>query len=361
MTDEGIRSRPLPNCVLCGREGEMFYEHITDPLYEAPGSWNLKRCPNLDCGLIWLDPMPEIEDIGKAYKSCYYTHSEVVPRRSVFRTIYAAIKNGYLRAGLGYTKGVGPAWYVVLSPLALLHISGVSGVQSDVMYLRADPGAKLLDIGVGDAAMLARFAELGWDVEGIDVDQIAVDAATAKGLNVKLGDLFSQAYPDDSFDCVTMRHVQEHVPQPVELLRECRRILKPGGMLVSVVPNAESWEHRRFKDRWVALEPPRHLWLFGPKSLARLCELSGLEVVRLFSSGQAAWASWVRNMMLRPERFWAGWAPRKLGGLLWHVALRTRMWVDRWSGQEIVLMAQKPIFSSQKGGRAEVPKADGCQ
>lgn len=349
MTDEGIRSRPFPNCVLCGSEGEMLYECVTDPLYGAPGSWNLKRCPNSNCGLIWLDPMPEAEDLGKAYKCCYYTHSDVVPKRSVFRSIYAAVKKGYLRARLGYTKGVGPAWYAVLSPLAWLHMSGLSGVQSEVMYLRANPGGKLLDIGAGDGAMLAQFVQLGWNAEGLDVDETSVEVASAKGLNVKHGDVFSQGYADDSFDCVTMRHVQEHIPEPVELLRECRRILKPGGTLVSVVPNAASWEHKRFKDHWVALEPPRHLWLFNPVSLAKVCDLSGLEVVRLFSSGQAAWASWIRNMMLRPERFWAGWAPRKVGGLAWHVALRIRMWFDRWAGQEIVVIARKPLLAVQTG------------
>lgn len=339
MTDDGIRSRPFPNCVLCGLEGETLYAGLTDPLYDAPGVWNLKRCP--ECGLIWLDPMPRAEDLGKAYRACYYTHSDVGRRRRRFAGLYEAIENGYLRSRLGYSKGVGPAWWGVLSPLARLYVSGRSCVESSAMYLRAHPGGKLLEIGFGDGSMLARLRDLGWDVEGLDVDSVCVDAARERGLTVRQGDLAGQDYPDESFDCVIMRHVQEHVPEPLEFLRECRRILKSGGTLVSVMPNAASWEHRRFGSEWVALEPPRHLFLFGPESLKRAAVMSGFSINRLFSNANTAWASWIRNVMLRPERFWAKWAPRKIGALRWHFALRARMIFDRWAGQEIVVIARK--------------------
>lgn len=341
MTDRAIGSRAMPDCCLCGSRGEVLYEALIDPLYDAPGVWTLKRCPNRDCGLIWLDPMPESHDLGKAYQGGYYTHAEAASGAGGFQKLYNVVNNGYLRSRLGYTKGVGPAWYRLFWPLAALHISGIPGVEWSVMYLPANPGGKLLDIGFGDGALMWRFAELGWDVEGLDVDSVCVEAARSRGLNAKQGDLAGQGYPDDSFDCITMRHVQEHIPEMVRLFRECRRVLKPGGMLVSIMPNSASWEHRRFGGRWVALEPPRHLFLFGPKSLELVCRLAGIEVVKLFSSGQSAWASWIRNVMLRPERFWAKWLPRKIGALAWHFALRTRMLFDPWAGQEIVLIARK--------------------
>ena len=209
------------------------------------------------------------------------------------------------------------------------------------MYLQANPGGKLLEIGCGDGSMIARLREVGWDVEGLDVDPVSIESARARGLTVKHGDLAGQSYPDESFDCVIMRHAQEHIPDPMDLLAECRRVLKPGGTLVSVVPNGASWEHRHFGRNWVALEPPRHLFHFGSRSLKLACEGSGFRVVRLFSSGHTAWASWIRNVMLRPESFWAKWAPRKIGAIGWHFALRMRMFVDRWAGQEIILVARK--------------------
>src|SRR5690348_6884927 len=68
-----IRSRSCPNCYLCKASGKLLYEGLTDRLFDAPGSWSLKLCPNPSCGLIWLDPMPIESDIAKAYER-YYTH-----------------------------------------------------------------------------------------------------------------------------------------------------------------------------------------------------------------------------------------------------------------------------------------------
>lgn len=341
-SNDGIRSRPFPKCVLCGEEGRVLYERQTDPLYNAPGEWTLKQCPNHDCGLMWLDPMPLAEDLDKAYGESYYTHAEAPQREGAIRRFFGAVKNGYLRGKLGYTKGVGPAWWRMLWPLAYLHISGRSGVEAGAMYLPAGrDGGKLLEIGFGDGSMLVRFSELGWNVEGLDFDSVCVDAARDRGLTVRQGALTDQGYPGESFDCVVMRHVQEHVPEPAEFLRECRRILKPGGTLVSIMPNPASWEHKHFGPQWVALEPPRHLFLFGPNALRRAAESNGYRVQRLFTDGNAGWASWIRNVMLRPGSFWAQWAPRKVGALGWHFALRARMLVDRWAGQEIVLVARK--------------------
>ena len=72
-----IRSAPALSCCLCGRAGQFLYSAQPDRLFGAAGSWNLKQCSNRVCGLIWLDPMPLAEDIGKAYAS-YYTHAEQI-------------------------------------------------------------------------------------------------------------------------------------------------------------------------------------------------------------------------------------------------------------------------------------------
>src|SRR2546423_11625544 len=75
QSPEQIRSVPCPACYLCGAVGEPLYKDLKDRLYRAPGSWNLRRCPGPGCGLLWLDPMPAEDDIGKAYES-YFTHAQ---------------------------------------------------------------------------------------------------------------------------------------------------------------------------------------------------------------------------------------------------------------------------------------------
>jgi len=73
-----IRTRPVPNCFLCGTTGEALYSGMSDRNYAAPGIWSERKCPKPECGLIWLDPQPTEEDIGKAYQT-YYTHNQPAP------------------------------------------------------------------------------------------------------------------------------------------------------------------------------------------------------------------------------------------------------------------------------------------
>ncbi len=126
---------------------------------------------------------------------------------------------------------------------------------------------------------MVTMQELGWKVEGIDFDSAAVQSAVELGLSARCGSLEQQHYPDRSFDAVTLSHVIEHVPNPIETLIECARILKPGGMLIVLTPNAASLSHRIFKSHWRGLEPPRHLHIFTLDSMGRALESSGLKCV----------------------------------------------------------------------------------
>jgi 2-polyprenyl-3-methyl-5-hydroxy-6-metoxy-1,4-benzoquinol methylase len=103
----------------------------------------------------------------------------------------------------------------------------------------------------------------GWKVEGLDFDEQAVRRArNIYRLNVKQGTLEEARYPDHSFDAVTLRHVIEHLADPLKTLRECLRVLRPGGTLVVVTPNSESLGHGLTHEYWRGLEVPRHLEYF---------------------------------------------------------------------------------------------------
>jgi SAM-dependent methyltransferase len=90
-----------------------------------------------------------------------------------------------------------------------------------------------------------------------------------------LGSLENTRFPDQSFDAVTLNQVIEHVHDPVSLIRECLRILKPGGKLVLATPNIESFGHQIFGRNWSHLDSPRHLMLFSMKTLRECAVRAG--------------------------------------------------------------------------------------
>ena len=274
MSPTAIRTHAIPECPLCGAAGEALYERLIDRIFSAPGSWRMARCPRPDCGLLWLDPAPVAEELPRIYAG-YYTHRPMGARGDLATRIRRWIREGHAADRYGTRVRAAPIKRFLSVAGGAIRPGLREGLDQLMMHLEPRRGGRLLDVGCGEGRSLGALRELGWTVEGVDFDPAAVEVARARGLNVRVGGLADQAYRERSFDAITMSHLIEHVPDPVALLREARRILSPGGRLVVLTPNASSLGHRRHGRDWRGLEPPRHLQVFGPTSLARAADQAG--------------------------------------------------------------------------------------
>lgn len=268
-------------CCLCGMEGRALYAGLRDRLFGAPGVWSLRQCPDPQCGLLWLDPMPQPEEIGKAYAR-YYTHAAGESGGGgAAKRAWRALKAAYLAGRFGYHGGAGGFRRRTLAALMRLLPLRRRDLDASVRYLAHQPGGRLLDVGCGSGDWLVQMRQLGWNAEGLDFDPAAVELARTRNLTVRLGPLEQQDYPSEAFDAVTLHHVIEHVPDPVATLRACHRVLRPRGRLILATPNARSLSHRVFRSDWRGLEPPRHLHIFTPESLRRALEQAGFRRMTL--------------------------------------------------------------------------------
>ncbi len=345
IAESGIRARPAPTCFLCGGPGRLVYEALPDRSFSAPGRWNLRQCERPDCHLTWLDPQPVAEDIGLAYQG-YYTHSQPAPGPSLMREACWAVWHAYLGARFGYNQGVGPKWRRIVAPLALLHPGGRDELDAAAMHLPAPVGrARVLDVGCGSGVLLERMQRLGWEVEGVEVDPGGVAAARSRGVAVRQGMLEAQHFPEKHFDAIHSAHVIEHVHEPLSLLRECWRILKPGGTLVVLTPNIESWGHRRFGAAWLNLDPPRHLMLFSAASLRAAAERAGFTVRRLDTSVRSAWVYGALSDRIRRtgrgEMKELGKPGNLLRGVLYQLRQRLVLRAEPNAGDELRLIASR--------------------
>jgi 2-polyprenyl-3-methyl-5-hydroxy-6-metoxy-1,4-benzoquinol methylase len=320
-----IRTSSQPECYFCRTPGEILYEGLTDRLFGAPGKWGFRQCPNAECGLVWLDPTPSASDLGKCYE-CYYTHrtQHVRTGGTAFRT---ALRGAYR---------------------TFMNVTGIRKQRQRLadMYLDTRASGKLLDVGCGDGSRLARMRELGWQVEGQELDaQAAATAHQFYKLQVRVGPLEEIGYPSESFDAVTMNHVIEHVYEPIELLSECRRILKPSGRLVVVTPNTESLGHRLFKANWRGLEPPRHLLTFCPRTLRILVQRAGFTTFRTWTT--AAHAELIAEGSLQVAAAASGAKPpqtsvrRRLASVCYQVCAQLFSITYPGTGEECVMEATK--------------------
>lgn len=292
-----IRSEDVLRCPVCGSESKrVLYTGLRDRLWGAPGEWSYKSCGN--CGMVFLDPRPTEEDIGKAYE-VYPTHSPVTLTNNLPRRLRSYLRRGYTADKFGYTKGI-PRIQRLAGWLVYLHPGQREVMNASIMYLPAKHRGRVLDVGAGAGATLNELRNLGWSAEGIDFDAEAVkSAARTYGLDVKVGTLEEQGYPSDHFDAVVMSHVVEHVHDPVALLGECWRVLKPGGVFVVVTPNAESLGRRYFGADWTVFEPPRHLTVFSRETLSRAAGQAGIPYFKLKTTARGANGIFILSRKLR--------------------------------------------------------------
>jgi len=210
----------------------------------ADGPFRLLSCSW--CGTAALVPQPSDAVLQRWYDVAYY--------------------------GAGARKFVGPQARLV---------GWFQGGRARLAARLLPAGGRVLDVGCGDGGFLLQLRRPGLHVEGTErTPESAARAQATAGVRVHAGDLLGLDLPDASYDLVTLWHVFEHLARPEATLRRIHHLLKPGGTLLLSLPNVESWQARLFARHWFHHDPPRHLFAFGPRSLAALLEHSGFTVLR---------------------------------------------------------------------------------
>jgi SAM-dependent methyltransferase len=145
-------------------------------------------------------------------------------------------------------------------------------------------GKRVLDLGCRSGALTRHFLE-GNSVVGLDVDPAALEKAAALGIEPVQANVEEPLpFEDASFDVVVAGELFEHLQFPDALVREVRRVLRPGGVLTGSVPNAFRVQSRlRFLRGSPPEDDPTHLRMFSPAALREL--LAGFERIELHFVG----------------------------------------------------------------------------
>lgn len=132
-------------------------------------------------------------------------------------------------------------------------------------------GGHLLDIGCGNGYFLTRAKDSGYSVEGQEISPLFINYCRQElNLVVHSGELEKLKLEVASFDVITMFDVIEHVYHPDKLLNECKRLLKPGGILVITTHDAGNFLAKRYGHKWHMIYPIGHIYYFTSQTLRSL-------------------------------------------------------------------------------------------
>ncbi len=226
------------DCKLC-HNGE--YE-----LFKEIGGYKLVKCRS--CGLVYLNPRPSQKEIKKIYANKYVLYEKK-----------ADIQNKQIEEEINKRRR---------------RCEKILGV------LKKKAG-RVLDIGCGRGFFIACMKRYGWEVAGIDISESACDFAMKYlGLNIHRGIVEDMAFKED-FDLITMSHLFEHLPDPVNTLKKISQLMSKDGMLVVAGPNFGSFDRWWHGVSWEGYKMPSHLYYLTPQTYCAFLEKAGFRVVKI--------------------------------------------------------------------------------
>lgn len=143
------------------------------------------------------------------------------------------------------------------------------------------PGGNVLDLGCGYGYFLKTLGD-EYNGYGVDVSEHAARVAREKyGVDVRTGPITRDMFPPDFFSMVTMWDAVEHLIDPRETLGILHGNMKAGAYLALATGDVDSVLARVSGRRWHLYTLPEHLWFFSRKTMTRLLQDSGFQVVEM--------------------------------------------------------------------------------
>jgi len=206
---------------------------------------------------------------------------------------------------------LGERWYTAQDdPVALLRAEG--RVKHAWILERIEGAKSVLDVGCGAGFLTNEFAQKGMTVKGIDMSEDSLRVARAhdetQSVDYLVGDAYHLPFPDGYFDVVTAMDFLEHVEEPDRVVKECARVLKPGGQFFfhTFNRNPLAWLVIIKFVEWFVKNTPKHMHILRlfikPRELAMYCALAGLKVSEM-TGIRPMWST------IGLRDFWSGHVP----------------------------------------------------
>ncbi|MBA3354946.1 MAG: class I SAM-dependent methyltransferase [Pyrinomonadaceae bacterium] len=296
-------------CRICGNCAGNILHIVREMFLGTRNSFEYIECSH--CGTLQIYKVPELKSY---YPASYYSFQPAnEPMGQSPATLPARLKK---RVG-AFLRRSSADYYCKRNATGVRHnllgryvaenmrrmtVGFPEYLKDTALYLSLNLNSKILDVGCGSGTTLLSLREFGF-TNLIGVDPFLETAITyGNGVRILRAELDEL---EAGFDLIIASHSLEHVPEPRHALQQISRLLKKGQWAIIRIPLVgHAWE--RYRTAWVALDAPRHLFIFSRQTFSNLAAEAGFEVAEVAFDSTAVqfWGSeqYLLDIPLMDER-----------------------------------------------------------
>ncbi len=249
-------------CYLCGKSVDILYENIYDLRHEIPGDFSIYYCKRCRIGETY--PKVAQKKLNFLYEKANLGHRSVW-LRELYRELQRSRAGVFIKSRLD-RKGK----FIKIFP-------------------PSESYPQLLDVGCGVGDWLVLFKMLGFQAMGVDLNPKVVQVARLRGMDAHVKAVEELSLNSERVDIVVLIQLLEHLNDPIAVLQNIWKVLRPGGKLIVAVPNLDSRYRIRFGRYWINWYVPFHIFHFTPASLRKILLRSGFTLEHTFDYTPPSW------------------------------------------------------------------------
>ncbi|MFX0136858.1 MAG: class I SAM-dependent methyltransferase [Candidatus Hodarchaeota archaeon] len=248
-------------CKICKNEHNNKSHIAREMMFGSRDQFEYIECAH--CGCLQIKEIPN--NLSKYYPTNYYS----------FQKSYY-LKDNLLKSFFRHQRARYGIYGKNIIGLLLSKFYGMPNYYGWLKKVTIRFDSEILEVGCGVGYLLLDLQKDGFsNLTGIDPfidDHIFYDNGV-KILNKEIYEM------EQAFDFIMLLHSLEHMPQPLSILKEIYRLLKPNQYALIRIPVASSFAWRKYGVKWVQLDAPRHLFLHTIKSIQILADEVGFQIV----------------------------------------------------------------------------------